>query len=59
MKTIQVSILLKNLQLPHKMLHKLEHRQIPDLSEFQLELSVKDKIHSILNLIWIHFQTVI
>ena len=57
MKTIQVSIILKNLQLPHKMHHKLEHRQMlehrqkPDLSEFQLEVSVQDKIHLILNLI--------
>ena len=57
MKTIQVSIILKNLQLLHKMHHKLEHRQmlehrqIPDLSEFQLEVLVQDKIHLILNLI--------
>ena len=57
MKTIQVNITLKNLQLPHKMHHKLEHRQmlehrqIPDLSEFELEVSVQDKIHLILNLI--------
>ena len=56
MKTIQVNRTLKNLKLPHKMHHKLEHRQmlenrqIPDLSEFELEVSVHDKIHLILNL---------
>ena len=56
MKTIHVKITLKNLHLPHKMHHKLEHRQtlehrkIPDLSEFELEVSVQDKIHLILNL---------
>ena len=56
MKTIQVNIILKNLELPHKMHHKLEHRQmlkhrqIPDLSEFELEVSVQDKIQLILNL---------
>ena len=51
MKTIQVNIIRKNLQLPHRMHHKLENPQILDLLEFQLELSVKDKIHLIPNLI--------
>ena len=56
MKTVHVKITLKNLQLPHKMHHKLEHRQmlehrqIPDLSEFELEVPVQDKIHLALKL---------
>ena len=51
MKIMQVSILLKNLQLQYKMLHKLEH-QTPNLLEleFQMELSVKDEIHLIRNI---------
>ena len=56
MTTTQMSILLKNLQILHKMHHKLERQQTLDLSEFQLELSIKDKIHLILNPIKIHFK---
>ena len=39
MKTMQVSKLFKNLQLQHKLHHKMEHRQIPNLSDFYLELN--------------------
>ena len=50
MKIIQAKTILKNLQYPHKIHHRPEHRQIPDISEFQLELLVKPKIYLILNL---------
>ena len=43
MKTMQVSTLLQNLQLEHKMLHKLRHQQPLNLLEFQLRLLVHDK----------------
>ena len=45
MKTIQVSIPLQNLQLQHKMHHKLKYQQPLNLLEFQLELLTQDKIH--------------
>ena len=50
---MQVSIPLQNLQLRHKMHHKLKHQQLPKLLEFPLELLVKDKTHMIHN----HTQT--
>ena len=56
MKIIQTNTILKNLQYLHKIHHKPEHRQIPDISEFQLELLVKPKIYLILNLVKIHFK---
>ena len=43
-KTIQVSIPLQNLQLQHKMHHKLKYQQPLNLLEFQLELLARDKI---------------
>ena len=45
MKTMQVSIPLQNLQLQHKMHHKLRHQQSLNLLEFQLGLLAQDKIH--------------
>ena len=45
MKTIQVSIPLQNLQLQHKMHHKLKYQQILNLLEFQLELLAQDKMY--------------
>ena len=56
MKIIQAKIILKNLQYPHKKHHKPEYRQIPDISEFQLELLVKPKIYLTLNLAKRHFK---
>ena len=38
MKTIQVTIPLQNLQLLHKMHHKVKYQQTLSLLEFQLEL---------------------
>ena len=49
MKTIQVSIPLQNLQLQHKMHHKLKYQQPLNLLEFQLELLAQDKIYMIHN----------
>ena len=46
---MQVSILLQNLQLQHKMYHKLRHQQPLNLLEFQIGLLVQDKIHMIHN----------
>ena len=43
MKTIQVSIPLQNLQLLHKMHHKVKYQQTLNLLEFQLELLAQDK----------------
>ena len=37
LKTMQVSLLLKNLQFQHKMHHKPEHQHTLDPLEFQLE----------------------
>ena len=45
MKTIQVSIPLQNLQLQHKMHHKLKYQQTLILLEFRLELLAQNKIH--------------
>ena len=45
MKTIQVSIPLQNLQLQHKMHHKLKYQQTLNLLEFQLELLAQDKMY--------------
>ena len=47
---------LKNLQYPQKRHHKLENRQILDISEIQLELLVKPKTYLSLNLARIHFK---
>ena len=58
MKKKQVSILLQNLQLQHKMHHKLGHQQTTNLLEFQLRLLVQDKIHIIRNHIQIHLHVV-
>ena len=44
-KTIQVSIPLQNLQLQHKIHHKLKYRQTLNLLEVQLELLAQNKIH--------------
>ena len=52
MKTILVNIPPQNLQLQHKMHHKLRHQQTTTLLEFELELLVQDQIHMIHN----HFQ---
>ena len=45
MKTIKVSIPLQNLQLQHKMHHKLKYQQSLNLLEFQLELLAQEKMH--------------
>ena len=45
MKTIQVSIPLQNLQLQHKMHHKLKYQQTLNLLKFQLELVAQGKIN--------------
>ena len=49
MTTMQVSIPLQNLQLQHKMYHKLKHQPTLNLLEFQLDLLAQDKIHMIHN----------
>ena len=56
MKLIQAKKILKNLQYPHKIHHKPEHRQIPDISELELELLVKPKIYLTLDLAKIQFK---
>ena len=52
LKTMQASLLLKNLQFQHKMHHKPEHQHqhTHNTLEFQLEFQIKDKTYIILNL---------
>ena len=53
------SILLQNLQLQHRLHHKLRHQQLTNLLEFQPELLAQDKTHLIHNRAQIHLQIVI
>ena len=53
---IQVNIPPQNLQLQHKMHHKLGHQQTTNLLEFQLGLLVQDQIPIIHNHTQIHFH---
>ena len=56
MKTIQVNIPPENLQLQHKMHHKLGHQQTTTLLEFQLGLLVQYQIHITHNHTQIHLH---
>ena len=58
MKTILVNIPPQNLQLQHKMHHKLGHQQKTTLLEFQLGLLVQDQIQKTHNHTQIHLHDV-
>ena len=58
MKTRLVNIPPQNLQLQHKMHHKLGHQQTTTLLEFQLGLLVQDQIHIVDNHTQVHLHDV-